>query len=272
MLPNSSFKPNPLRSTNDMAERACHAVGSATQVGLTQVLGNRGRLMQLLKPLTLLFILLPSVAHAEDKLTGIEYPASVVAPGTRDICESLVNGYASRFDPIYERWVASRKEQIAVGRLAIAAKLDPGQAIEQFEEAARWKNAQEFDAASDEKKASKCASFYNLFNSSLNPSQPPSAKSAQPSLRLSCELIEPKQNRRLDFIAGVDFANGLVTLDSKLEYPANITDSSISWEVEIEGTDFFFNINRYTGATRYGNAEFPSIYSGTCQKASERRF
>jgi hypothetical protein len=36
--PNSSFKPNLLRSTNHLAARACHAVGSATQVGLTQAM------------------------------------------------------------------------------------------------------------------------------------------------------------------------------------------------------------------------------------------
>ena len=43
MRPNNSFKPNLLRYTNNMAERACHIVGSATQVGLTQALGNRGK-------------------------------------------------------------------------------------------------------------------------------------------------------------------------------------------------------------------------------------
>src|SRR3546814_9430100 len=36
--PNSSFNPNPLRSTNHMADKACHVVGSTTQVGLTQAL------------------------------------------------------------------------------------------------------------------------------------------------------------------------------------------------------------------------------------------
>src|SRR3546814_9156581 len=30
--PNNSFNPNPLRSTNNMADRACHVVGSTTQV------------------------------------------------------------------------------------------------------------------------------------------------------------------------------------------------------------------------------------------------
>src|SRR3546814_2945217 len=37
--PNNSFNPNPLRYTNSMADQACHAVGSTTQVGLTQALG-----------------------------------------------------------------------------------------------------------------------------------------------------------------------------------------------------------------------------------------
>src|SRR3546814_18869195 len=38
---NNSFKPNALRYTNNMAGKACHVVGSATHVGLTQALGRR---------------------------------------------------------------------------------------------------------------------------------------------------------------------------------------------------------------------------------------
>ena len=39
IAPNNSFKPNPFRSTNHMADAACHGVGSAARVGLTQALG-----------------------------------------------------------------------------------------------------------------------------------------------------------------------------------------------------------------------------------------
>lgn len=38
LVPNNSFKPNLLRYTKAMAERACHGFGSTTQVGLTQAL------------------------------------------------------------------------------------------------------------------------------------------------------------------------------------------------------------------------------------------
>src|SRR5690606_12647001 len=38
IAPNKSFKPNALRYTNNMADKACHVVGSATHVGLTQAL------------------------------------------------------------------------------------------------------------------------------------------------------------------------------------------------------------------------------------------
>ena len=38
--PNNSFKPNPLRSGNGVAEKACHAVACTAQVGLTQALGG----------------------------------------------------------------------------------------------------------------------------------------------------------------------------------------------------------------------------------------
>jgi elongation factor Ts len=37
--PNNSFKPNLLRSSESVAEKACHAFASTTQVGLIQVLG-----------------------------------------------------------------------------------------------------------------------------------------------------------------------------------------------------------------------------------------
>src|SRR5690606_8854706 len=43
--PNNSFKPNLLRYTKAMAEKACHGFGSTTQVGLTQALDLRGQIM-----------------------------------------------------------------------------------------------------------------------------------------------------------------------------------------------------------------------------------
>ena len=39
MRPNNSFKPNLLRYSNNMAEKACHVLASTTQVGLIQALG-----------------------------------------------------------------------------------------------------------------------------------------------------------------------------------------------------------------------------------------
>ncbi len=41
LAPNNSFKPNLLRSSKSVAEKACHAFASTTQVGLTQALGAR---------------------------------------------------------------------------------------------------------------------------------------------------------------------------------------------------------------------------------------
>jgi len=40
-LPNNSFKPKPLRSGKNMAEKACHVFTSATRFGLTQALDHR---------------------------------------------------------------------------------------------------------------------------------------------------------------------------------------------------------------------------------------
>ncbi len=41
--PNKSFKPNLLRYSKSVAEKACHAFASTTQVGLTQVLGSMSK-------------------------------------------------------------------------------------------------------------------------------------------------------------------------------------------------------------------------------------
>jgi hypothetical protein len=41
LLPNNSFKPNLLRYVISVAEKACHAAASTTQVGLTQALGPK---------------------------------------------------------------------------------------------------------------------------------------------------------------------------------------------------------------------------------------
>ena len=41
MAPNNSFKPNLLRYSNGVAEEACHAVASTTQVGLTRTLASQ---------------------------------------------------------------------------------------------------------------------------------------------------------------------------------------------------------------------------------------
>src|SRR3546814_5890313 len=41
---NNSFKPNLLRYTKAMAEKACHGFASTTQVGLTQALGALGEI------------------------------------------------------------------------------------------------------------------------------------------------------------------------------------------------------------------------------------
>ena len=43
---NNSFKPNLLRYGKSVAEKACHAFASTTQVGLTQALGTLTKLFR----------------------------------------------------------------------------------------------------------------------------------------------------------------------------------------------------------------------------------
>ncbi|AXS74056.1 Beta-lactamase OXA-2 [Pseudomonas aeruginosa] len=67
LVPNNSFKPNLLRYTKAMAERACHGFGSTTQVGLTQQLGIKEKLMAI-RIFAILFSIfsLATFAHAQE--------------------------------------------------------------------------------------------------------------------------------------------------------------------------------------------------------------
>ena len=70
--PNNAFKPKPLRSTKHMAGKACHVVGYATQVGLTQALELTMRLVAIL----LVFMLASCSSEPEPTIatTSIESP------------------------------------------------------------------------------------------------------------------------------------------------------------------------------------------------------
>src|SRR3546814_3635617 len=62
MSANNSFKPNLLRCTNNLADKACHVVGSATQVGLTQALA----LMPKISASLAIFLALCAACSARD--------------------------------------------------------------------------------------------------------------------------------------------------------------------------------------------------------------
>jgi len=70
MGPNNSFKPKPLRSGKNMAEKACHVFTSTTRFGLTQALGGK-------ETLSVLQLLLAAAAGYA------AYWLSLVTPGWR---------------------------------------------------------------------------------------------------------------------------------------------------------------------------------------------
>lgn len=66
---------------------------------------------------------------------------------------------------------------------------------------------------------------------------------------------------------------GSILVNSKLEFPANFSDASISWKMQPRGDEMLFlSINRYTGDFVMGNTEFPVLRRGKCTKATERQF
>lgn len=74
---NNSFKPNLLRSTKAMAEKACHGFGSTTQVGLTQALGGVGAIK-----------VLPTGNVSILALSSIQFgrPSRLAVIGITDVC------------------------------------------------------------------------------------------------------------------------------------------------------------------------------------------
>ena len=69
ITPNKSFKPNLLRYSNGVAEKACHAVASTAQVGLTQALG-------LMRQIACILILLASTL-APGQLAVYAHPYTI---------------------------------------------------------------------------------------------------------------------------------------------------------------------------------------------------
>lgn len=70
--PNNSFKPNLLRYTKAVAEKACHGFGSTTQVGLNQALGplstNRDLWMHKIRFVTLVIALLAGCSSPANQI------------------------------------------------------------------------------------------------------------------------------------------------------------------------------------------------------------
>lgn len=105
MGPNNTFKPNLLRSTKHMAEKACHVLGSAAQVGLTQALGGW---MKHFATLLLLVVLAPMPVKAVCIIEPLEpqlRSADIVYVGTVVSSELVPNleTLRTRKDPWRDR-------------------------------------------------------------------------------------------------------------------------------------------------------------------------
>jgi hypothetical protein len=82
--PNNSFKPNLLRYSKSVAEKACHAFASTTQVGLTQTLAVMERI-----PLLLIMIVLTLLGCATSQ--GCDYIYF------KDLAQKTLSGNAAAF-------------------------------------------------------------------------------------------------------------------------------------------------------------------------------
>jgi hypothetical protein len=105
--PNNSFKPNLLRSTKAMAEKACHGFGSTTQVGLTQALALTNfpalpsSAMRRSLLLVIFILLLMSDSYSQEFERGVvysylkdgrrHYSASPPPEGVQDVRELSYN-------------------------------------------------------------------------------------------------------------------------------------------------------------------------------------
>lgn len=85
-------------------------------------------------------------------------------------------------------------------------------------------------------------------------------------VRLVCSLTNSKGDRS-DDIFELDYVNRTVNGHSAL-----FTDNGVEW-TEIGGdTEFHIFLNRYSGSVQIGTKNFPSLLSGQCSPAVERKF
>jgi len=87
-------------------------------------------------------------------------------------------------------------------------------------------------------------------------------------VRLVCTLISSGEAQyQHDKSFELDYTNKTVN-----GYPAVFTDAEVRWKQTTEDTEYFFILNRYSGAILIGNKRFPNLFSGHCSQAAERKF
>lgn len=95
------------------------------------------------------------------------------------------------------------------------------------------------------------------------------SSTSQPTTHLLCKLEEQPGS----WVVVADESEGSVLINSGLKFPASFTESSISWQMGLKGGEMFsLSINRYSGGFVMGNAEFPVLRRGLCEKNEARQF
>ncbi len=119
LVPNNSFKPNLLRYTKAMAERACHGFGSTTQVGLTQALDIMSNAVPAEISVQLSLALNAIERHLESTLLAVHLYGSALDGGLKPYSDiDLLVTVAARLDETV-------RQALVVDLLEISAS--PGQ-------------------------------------------------------------------------------------------------------------------------------------------------
>lgn len=71
----------------------------------------------------------------------------------------------------------------------------------------------------------------------------------------------------MDISLELDYTNRTVN-----GYPANFTDTEISWTQTWKDKNFLFVLNRYSGSIRIGPKEWPNFCIGQCSQVTEHKF
>lgn len=213
-------------------------------------------------------VLMPTV-RAQSSLNGQEYAFSISAKSLRSHCSALMPNYIKTFDPAYASWAELNQTIITEQRRIVASGLPVDDTIQAYENRTASRTVRGWSQLAQDKKIGMCLSFYTIAAMTGNPK--PLKATQPPQFKLLCKLPATENADSSEFAVDVYLESSKIGIAAS-ELDADITADFIRWKVAIRGEIFTYYISRLTGSLTVSTSEFPSLRTGSCNKAPDRLF